>query len=94
MKNTVSREDAAYEISKNALADACQEHGANFAQMQEIINDYTQHLPTEVSDTDAAQALYKGTYEAAENLIQDRQKPAKNEYGRRSENGQMLYWEQ
>lgn len=94
MKNTVSREDAAYEISNNALADACQEHGANFAQMQEIINDYTGHLPAEIGDTDTAQALYEGTYNAAKNLIQDRQKPAKNEYGRRTKNGQMLYWEQ
>lgn len=94
MKNTVSSEDAAYEIAIAACEDACQEHGAELAQIQEIINDYTGHLSNEVSDTDTAQALYEGTFKAAENLIQDRQKPAKNEYGRRTENGQMIYWEQ
>lgn len=94
MKNTISNEDAAYEIARAACEDACQEHGENFAQLQEIINDYTGHLPNEVADTDSAQALYEGTYEAAESLIRERQEPTKNEYGRRTENGQMIYWEQ
>jgi len=92
MKNTLSTEDAAYEIARAALEDACQEHGENLAQIQEIINDYTGHLPNEVADTDSAQSLYEGTYEAAQSLIQSRQKPAANEYGRRAENGQMIYW--
>jgi hypothetical protein len=64
----------------------------NLAQIQEIIADYTGHLPNEVADTDAAQALYEGTFQAAQSLIQTRQKPAANEYGRRTENGQMIYW--
>jgi hypothetical protein len=92
MKNTISNEDAAYEIAHEALVDACQTHGAELAKIQEMINDYTGHLPNEVSDTDTAQALYEGTFQAAESLIQDRQQPAKNEYGRRTENGQMIYW--
>jgi hypothetical protein len=92
MKNTMINEDAAYEISRAALEDACTENGENLAQIQEIIADYTGHLPNEVADTDSAQALYEGTFQAVENLIQSRQKPAANEYGRRAENGQMIYW--
>jgi hypothetical protein len=92
MKNTISNEDAAYEIARAACEDACQEHGENLAQIQEIIADYTGHLPNEVADTDAAQALYEGTFQAAQSLIQTRQKPTANEYGRRTENGQMIYW--
>jgi hypothetical protein len=94
MKNTLSPEDAAYEIARAALEDPCQEPGENLAEIQELINEYTGHWPNEVADTDSAQALYEGTFQAAQNLIQSRQKPAANEYGRRTENGDMIYWQQ
>lgn len=92
MKNTVSTEDAAYEIARAACEDACEEYDETFAYIQEVIGDYTGHLPNEVADTDTAQALYEGTYQATENLIQAYQKPASNVYGRRAENGEMIYW--